>query len=294
VLLFGPRWVLLLPAGVLILAVLLLDGHLLPLPILSSLIILFPVMGLQTGLGVETPPADPARDIRFVTFNARGGESLVTHPMNLIREWDADIVAVQECGRAFGRVLREMEGWNVDITSSLCLATRFEIVDVVEMEREALEFAGGSGLVVTSLLDSGSGPFFVTNLHLETPRAGFALIRAGRLWEGIPKTKEKSLLRDVELRRARKWVDQYTGAHVVVGDFNTPPESRSYRAWWSDWQNAFSEAGIGLGGTRLNGWIRARIDHILADQSWTIVESRVEQEAGSDHLPVLAVLRRNP
>jgi endonuclease/exonuclease/phosphatase (EEP) superfamily protein YafD len=293
VLLFGPRWVLLLPLALLIPALLFFDRHLIPLSVIAGLVILFPVMGFQIGLGT-LPAEDPARDIRFVTFNARGGETVSTSPVNLLREWDADVVAVQECGTALGRVLREVPGWNVETSSGLCLATRFEIVDMVEMDREALEYAGGSGLVVTYLLDSGNGPFFLTNLHLETPRAGFELIRAGRLWEGIPLTEEKSLLRDVELRRARRWVDQYEGAHVVVGDFNTPPESRSYRDAWSDWQNSFSIAGKGLGGTRLNGWIRARIDHILANGAWTVVGSWLEEDAGSDHLPVAAVLRRNP
>jgi endonuclease/exonuclease/phosphatase family metal-dependent hydrolase len=159
------------------------------------------------------------------------------------------------------------------------------------MDREALEFAGGSGVVVTYTLDAGDFSFYLTNLHLESPRQGLGLISAGRLAEGISNVREKSLLRAVELSRARRWADRYQGPHVVVGDFNTPPESRSYREAWSDWQNAFSEVGRGLGGTRLVGWIRPRIDHVVADQHWTVVDAWVEPDAGSDHLPSAAVLR---
>jgi endonuclease/exonuclease/phosphatase (EEP) superfamily protein YafD len=49
--------------------------------------------------------------------------------------------------------------------------------------------------------------------------------------------------------------------------------------------------GRGLGGTRLNGWIRARIDHVVADDSWEIVEAEVGQDVGSDHLPMIATVR---
>lgn len=187
--------------------------------------------------------------------------------------------------------LEALPEWHVDVRSSLCLASRFEILDVVEMDREALEFAGGSGLVVTYTLDLDGTPVHVTNLHLETPRDGFELIRAGRIFQGIPKIQEKSTLRDIELRRARWWTEQHEGPQLVAGDFNTPPESRAYRAAWGDWTNAFTWMGRGLGGTRLNGWIRARIDHVVADEDWTVVKARVGLEVGSDHLPVIAELR---
>jgi endonuclease/exonuclease/phosphatase (EEP) superfamily protein YafD len=128
-------------------------------------------------------------------------------------------------------------------------------------------------------------------VHLETPRAGLALIRGGRLRAGMRLVEEKSHLRGIELRRSRHWVDDLEGPRIVVGDFNTPPESRAYREAWGDWVNAFSRVGHGLGGTRLNGWIRARIDHVLVDDHWIVVRSSLGGDVGSDHLPILATLR---
>jgi len=217
---------------------------------------------------------------------------LIWSPANLLAEWEAEIVGFQECTRDFAAALRQLPGWHVDARSGLCLASRFEILSVSEMDRDALEFAGGAGMVATYELNLGDGrTISLTNLHLETPREGFELIRSGRLGEGILKVKEKSLIRDVELRQARLWADNSLGPHIVTGDFNTPPESRSYREAWGDWQNAYSRTGRGLGGTRLNGWIRARIDHILANEDWKVLEAWVEDDVGSDHLPMAAVLR---
>jgi endonuclease/exonuclease/phosphatase (EEP) superfamily protein YafD len=76
-----------------------------------------------------------------------------------------------------------------------------------------------------------------------------------------------------------------------VGDFNSPAESPLFRSHWGDWQNAFNRVGVGLGGTRLDGWIRARIDHILADDRWTVVRAWLGPSLGSDHAPLLADLR---
>lgn len=159
------------------------------------------------------------------------------------------------------------------------------------MDRDALRSVGGSGLVATYALDGPDGRFHLTNVHLETPRAGLELIRAGRLGEGIRTLRQKSLLREIELRRAARWAERSGPPSVAVGDFNTPPESRHYRFEWGDWTNAFSVAGFGIGGTRLNGWIRARIDHVLVDDRWTVVDSWLGEDLGSDHLPILARVR---
>jgi endonuclease/exonuclease/phosphatase (EEP) superfamily protein YafD len=264
---------------------------LLPLA-LAGLLLVGPVMGFHTGWRSMLSGSGSEGEFTIVTFNARGGNTLVWSPANLLAEWQADVVAFQECGRELAQGLRRIPGWHIDTRSGLCLASRFEILGAREMDREALEFAGGAGRVITYELDLGGGSsFLVTNLHLETPRAGFELIRAGRMRQGIHLVREKSLLRSVELRQARFWTEGFPGPHLVAGDFNTPTESRAYREAWGEWRNAFSTAGFGFGGTRLNGWIRVRIDHILANEHWKVVDAWLEEDVGSDHLPTGARLR---
>ena len=290
-LLFGPRWVLLLPLALLTAAALVWDRALLMPLSLATLVILGPVMGLRTGWRGLFVEEDPDQDIRVVSFNARGGGNLIRTPINLLTDWDADIAAFQECREDLRQGLQELEGWHTHSVAGLCLVSRLEIREMQEMNREDFEYAGGSGLVATYRFALGERPFYLTNLHLETPRAGFELLRSGQVREGAWVTQQRSFLRGAEMRRARMWVNGFVGPHLVVGDFNTPPESLNYRSAWSDWQNAFSSVGRGLGGTRLNGWIRVRIDHIVANQEWEVVDSRLGQDVGSDHLPMIATLR---
>lgn len=292
VLLFGPRWVLLLPLLLLVPMALVWDRPLTSVLLVAGVILLGPVMGFRAGLRWPVAEGGPEGALTVVTLNARGGETLLRSGPNLLADWDPDILAVQECGPGLAAELRLDPSWKVDSRSGVCLASRLPILEVVEMDRDALEFAGGSGLVVTYTLDLNGTPIRVTNLHLETPRAGFELLRSGRLRAGIPKVSERSFLRGVELKRAADWTQDLSGAQIVLGDFNTPPESRLYRQSWGPWQNAFSVAGWGLGGTRLNGWIRARIDHILVNDGWRVLDAWVGDDIGSDHLPVFARIRR--
>jgi endonuclease/exonuclease/phosphatase (EEP) superfamily protein YafD len=291
VLLFSPRWVFLLPLALLVPLVLVRDRALIPLLLLTSWLCVFPFMGLQLGSLTASASDEAPYDLRVVSFNAQGGRGMYQSPETLLRDWGAEVAAFQECNGRMVEDLSQIPGWHFDSRSGLCLLSRYEIIEVQEMERAALEAAHGAGVVATYELDFDGTPLYVTNLHLETPRAGFELIRTGKLWAGIDKVREKSFIRDIELRRAHSWTDGFIGSQIVVGDFNTPVESRSFREAWGRWQNAYSVAGTGFGATRLNGWIRVRIDHILAGDEFEVTRAWVEEETGSDHRPVAAELR---
>lgn len=303
VLLFGPRWVLLLPLLVLLPAAFVRDRALLVPVALAGLVVVGPVVELRTGWRGLLVGEEPGRDLRIATLNAQGGNALVRSATGLLRAWDVDLVLFQECGGALRREIGRIEeardgplaaaelGVYADRRDALCILSRLPILEGAQMEREVFRLAGGAGLVATWALELDGRVVDVTNIHLETPRAGFERLRAGRLREAIPVIEEKSHLRDVELRSARRWVESSDRPRIVAGDFNTPPESRAYRSAWGDWTNAFTRAGRGFGGTRLNGWIRVRIDHVLVDDRWTVVDARTGEDVGSDHLPVIATVR---
>ena len=42
--------------------------------------------------------------------------------------------------------------------------------------------------------------------------------------------------------------------------------------------------------TKYNGWIRARIDHVLTNDQWHVDRARVGPDAYSDHRPLLVDL----
>jgi endonuclease/exonuclease/phosphatase (EEP) superfamily protein YafD len=291
VLLFGPRWALALPLALLLPAALVADRPLLVPLLAAAVVVLGPVIGLHTGWRRLLVSRDAERDIRVMTFNTEGGHGLAWDPNGVLDGLGVDVAVLQECGAAIAERVAALPGWHTDARDDACLVSRFPILAVVQMDRQMFLDARGSGLVVTYRLDVGGREIRLTNVHLETPRAGLEAIRSGDLVAGAPLLRGRSLYRGFEHRFARQWVEALPGPRLVVGDFNSPAESPMFRSYWGDWQNAFNRVGAGLGGTRVDGWIRARIDHILADDAWTVVRAWLGPDLGSDHRPLLADVR---
>ena len=290
-LLFGPRWLLLLPAVALAVLAVRWDRPLLVPLVVTVLLVLGPVMGLRTGWRAWLTRADASRDVRIASLNAEGGRPLTMALTDMMLRWRTDVLAIQECGPSIAQAFQFLEEWHTDKTGSVCLVSRYPITSVDTLPREAFAAAGGAAVIVTYRLEADPVPFWLTNVHLETPRAGLEKIRSGDLAEGIPTLEGKSTIREIEQSRAARWTEEFPHPQIVVGDFNSPPESPIYRDAWSGWTNAFSVAGRGFGYTRMNGWIRARIDHILTDDSWKVVRAWIGPDVGSDHKPMLAEVR---
>jgi vancomycin resistance protein VanJ len=293
VLLFMGRWIVLLPLAVLLPASLWIRRDLL-LPLgVAALVALGPVMGLRSGWRRLLP--DPAGDrVRVASFNAGGGAVLAQVLSGFLSRWQPHIVAFQECGPPLAAAMRLTRGWHQYVGKDLCLLSRFPIRSADVMDRSALDRVkqseekeiGGAGYVVRLVVDGPRGPIRVGNLHLETPRKGFE----GLMERDLRRLRMNTEIREVESHLARRWVEQGTGPLVVLGDFNTPVESRIFRRHWGHLTNAFSVAGTGLGTTKYNGWIRIRIDHVLASPDWHVARARVGRETYSDHRPVIVDL----
>ena len=293
VLLFMGRWVVLLPLVVLLPAALWLRrSSLFPLA-LAALIGVGPIMGLRTGWR-RLLPTPAGTQLRVVTHNAGGGALLAQLLPSFLTRWQPQVAAFQECGEPLAAAVRLSAGWHQYVGRDLCLLSRYPIRDAQVMDRSALDRVkqseakefGGAGYVVRFTLEGPRGPLRVANLHLETPRKGLEGLMEGDL----RRLRMNMEIRDVESHLARQWVDQGTGPLIVLGDFNTPVESRIFREHWGNLTNAFSTAGTGFGMTKYNGWIRARIDHVLTTDNWHVDRVQLGSETYSDHRPLIVDL----
>jgi endonuclease/exonuclease/phosphatase (EEP) superfamily protein YafD len=292
VLLFGPRWLVLMPLIVLVPATLAWQRRLL-IPLLLALIVATTtVMGFRTGWR-RIAGSDPSSfSFRVATFNAMGGAALNASLPWIIDGLQADVLGLQECS---GRLVHSVRAlpetvWHHHDRDGLCLVSRFPITGIEQMERGHFRQAGGAGVVIRYALDVDGRVVHLTNLHLETPRAALEQLRQGDVVEGQRRLESKSTLREIESRQARRWVDAVEGPALVVGDFNLPVESVIYGRYWGDLRNGFSRSGIGFGYTRISRWIRARIDHVLVRGDLTVRKAFVGPDFGSDHLPMVAEL----
>jgi vancomycin resistance protein VanJ len=290
VLLFGPRWLIVLPLLVLLpLAFKLNKRMMIPLGV-AAVIAFGPIMGFRIGVRRWFSSASESVVLRVATFNAAGGGTLEGPLSWVLNEIDAEIVAIQECGTSLQEqiaLLPELS-WYRHTDLQMCLLSRFPIRSTHQMDREVLEYAGASGFVIRHAIEIGDTVVNVTHLHLDTPREGLEPLRSGAVREGVGNLRSKSFTRRIESRQGRAWVNAADGPLLVLGDFNMPVESAIYQEYWGDLRNAFSQVGFGFGSTRLNGWIRVRIDHVLLGEDWRVVKAFVGPKLGSDHRPMIA------
>ncbi len=296
ILLFIGRWIFALPLVVLIPAAAMLRRTLLVPSLLSALVVAGPIMGFRTGWE-SWLPSQAGLHFRVVTFNVDGGNQIADILPVLLTQWEPDVVAFQECDATLIDATHGLSGWYHNDVRSLCLISRYPIRTVSVMNRDALERVhqdeiagvGGAGYVVRYAIDTPSGTINFTNLHLETPRKGLE----GLLGVfSLKRLRVNTQLRDIESDLARRWVDQGRDRIplLVAGDFNTPVESRIFQQHWGDLTDAFSDAGLGLGMTKYNGWIRVRIDHVLSGPGWHTDKVAIGPDLGSDHRPVIVDL----
>jgi endonuclease/exonuclease/phosphatase (EEP) superfamily protein YafD len=297
ILLFIGRWIFLLPLVVLVPAALAFRRRAVVPLLFATLVILDPVMGLRTGWRAWVPHPS-GEHVRVVTFNADNGDGVASVLPMILETWDADIIAFEECGPQLTAAVQQTPGWNHHEEHGLCLLTHFPINSVNVMDRSAFERVkldeaagiGGSADVVRYDLQLPQGSITFAIVHLETPRKGLEGLAEGVSMFDLRRLKLNTELRDIESNVARRWVDQGRGPTLVVGDFNTPIESRIFQEHWGDLADAFSQTGVGFGMSKYNGWIRVRIDHVLMNPAWRADRVQMGNSYGSDHLPVIADL----
>ncbi|TAF13498.1 MAG: endonuclease/exonuclease/phosphatase family protein [Alphaproteobacteria bacterium] len=83
-------------------------------------------------------------------------------------------------------------------------------------------------------------------------------------------------------------------AKIVMGDLNCTPYSPWFDAMQQQSQLSNVMQGGNIAGTWPNfvpAWLRIPIDHMLVSRNIELLERRVQQDMGSDHLPIIYKLR---
>jgi endonuclease/exonuclease/phosphatase family metal-dependent hydrolase len=89
----------------------------------------------------------------------------------------------------------------------------------------------------------------------------------------------------------RTLLDKSPYPNIVSGDFNSVPGSFTYHRIKGDLQDTFLKKGAGLGNTYVGLSPTLRIDYILADKSFDVLQYKSPTLFLSDHFPVIADLK---
>jgi endonuclease/exonuclease/phosphatase (EEP) superfamily protein YafD len=282
---FGPRWILLLPLLLLIPASVFLSRKAIWLLIVCLAFILGPLADFSFPWRAFADPEPSAMSIRVLSCNGHFNKLDISALSELIEQTQPDVVALQGWLGKYNNVSFAQEEWHTRREGELYLASRFPIAKVVAASDPI--FRGGHGALARYELDIHGKTVHLINLHLASPRQG---LKAAVFQ---PRAAPDLLGSNSDLRRDQasfvtNWTKDLDGPVLIVGDFNTPPDSTIYHEYWSPFHNGFEEGGFGWGHTYFSRWGAIRIDHQLAGPGWHCQKCRVGPQVGSPHRPVIA------
>jgi endonuclease/exonuclease/phosphatase family metal-dependent hydrolase len=107
----------------------------------------------------------------------------------------------------------------------------------------------------------------------------------------VKKLRDAFRRRGDQAQQVRSQLDNCPYPGILCGDFNDVPNSYTYFTIRGGWKDAFLEEGFGIGRTYVNISPTLRIDYILADPRFTILQCRKFPLPWSDHNPVVADLK---
>ena len=110
----------------------------------------------------------------------------------------------------------------------------------------------------------------------------------------VKKLRQAYLVRGEQARSVRDALEKSPYPSVLCGDFNDVPNSYTYFQIRGAMQDAFISRGAGIGRTYASISPTLRIDYILADPQFKVVQCKKVELSYSDHYPVIAdlVLRK--
>ena len=225
--------------------------------------------------------------INVGSYNTGGGRVETSRLLKWFETNQLDVLLLQEAGPGGSKIPEHAlpEHLYRDCHGQLCILSRHPIEPLTQLSRRPL---GGWGIYAASYTLKFSGQTLtLVNLHLNTPRHALDTQRA-------PITNYRKFLRlhesqEIESMLASAMVRAEERARAIVGgDLNLTQQSSIYRKHWSNWQNSFSRAGVGLGRTKHTRLLGVRIDHILAGEELVVLNSEVFQPMGGDHSPIIS------
>jgi endonuclease/exonuclease/phosphatase (EEP) superfamily protein YafD len=285
VILFGPIWVTLLPLAVLVPgAAFLRRRSLIPLTV-GGVVSFFLLMGLCIPWRAVLEPRGIGKPTRVLSCNVHGKSAL----NRLIAASNADILLIQEWPGGREKPPADSGPWYLRRDGELVIASRYPIVDTEVFTAATWSDWGGSAARYT--IAAPQGRLKLINLHLASPHRPFDALKSGT--PGATDRLEQYLaVRAEQSRLISKLARESGGSVLLAGDFNTPCEGRVYHQFWSDFPDAFTVAGFGLGHTYFAHGACVRIDHVLCGSAWHCRDCWVGPDVGSPHRPLIADLDR--
>lgn len=280
------------------------ERALLWLPLASLILVFGPVMDLRLSLpGGHPAPGTPA--LRVMTWNVKYGYHDLGPLFEELERRRPDLVLFQDAvGAKSGPVGEYFRNWQLRSAGQYLVASRYPLSEagLHELPSSSQKKEG----FLRCVLDLGGTRVSVYNVHLKTPRRSLNALRSARkkpwfLPEAIDYWHDNVTLRLVQATALLEYLAAERGPVILAGDLNAPDASLALATLRdAGLRDAFAARGRGYGFTyghfllkhRLP-WLKfswMRIDHVMVNGDFDVVDCRTGSGKASDHRPVTADL----
>jgi endonuclease/exonuclease/phosphatase (EEP) superfamily protein YafD len=276
----------------------------LPTQLVALVLVVFPLMGLHLASGRAPTPGLPS--LKVLTWNANSARGGIDNIAALVRDADADVIAIQEAGyQDAGPWRAALPGYNVEKDGQFVLASRFPIEEQFEPPPVINRGVPRTPRFERYRIATPAGPVHLYSVHPISPREALDELRGEGLRHEItsgrilrPATDEvmsTAALRGAQLSAVVADAARSPYPVIVAGDTNLPQLSRTLARVFDGYRDGFADVGSGFGYTFPNRrWAWMRIDRIVAGARIRFLACRVIRTAVSDHRPVVATIEILP
>lgn len=279
VLLFGPRWWLL----IVVIGLFAFWRYLSKLQLqLSSVLILLSLNYLDFQLPVFWQSPNSSSDtLKIITANI--GEGGKTKQVELlIKLAKPDVILLQEASRLHMSSLVD-KSYYTECVASLCIASKYPFERIKVLNRRFFNHWGN--FAVMYKLESEQDDIYLANIHLESVHELLVNIAHGEL--NVDKVNVVDNNRYIQASILSMWAKN-KDKFIIAGDFNMPDNDNIYQQNFATFNNAINHGAYGVNNTVYTPLHGLRIDHILYSDNFGLASVKVLDSLGGDHRPVMA------
>ncbi len=267
-------------------------------------------------------------DLRVLTWNIMGfsgfkpgvreREINADRIFNLVKDLDPDVICFQEYGQfenpKLGRsYLKQMEklGYKYYVlsrdysrvvysySSGVAIFSKLEIVN-----KKRIPYRSSAESLLFADVVHNTDTFRVFTTHLQSYRFSASELEQFEKLKDTDKPelrKSKTLLskmqrafrnRGAQVDQAIEHIEESPHPQIIGIDMNDVPTSYSYWKIRGNRSDAFLQKGFGIGRTYMSVLPTLRIDFIFAHPCFKVTQMAIPNHHYSDHLPVVADIRR--
>lgn len=235
-------------------------------------------------------PKSEKADFKVLTFNNKYNDYGLEEVKNYIKSFNADVIFLQESGYS-GLGNSDFEEMKYSLHNrGISFFSKYQIV-----EQDTIPLIDKGKSVYADVIIKGKRIRFI-NVYLEPFQLHKSMVKPTEDLEENG-TKAKSLVRrfmpifkihEEQVQILKNFIEKSPYPVILVGDFNSVPNSNEYYTISGVLKDCFLESGTGLATSFHDYKIPIRIDYVFSSENLKSTYYQVDRSRKlSDHYPVL-------